>query len=245
MASIKQNDFVQGQVRNSLRCIDSSENSSGESQLQKFIQGATPDQGRPRTCPGAIQDGDFWQVEFDLTGANPRNSKTQHCADSGFCANDAFQFHMTAQRPGPYNFPYNPDTMNRYTQDGTPGGKDLLQCSVTVHRQLDTFFNIAVFDNMGTQKGTAALSAFSTAGPPVRVKGLPADLLFNRAGAFEADGGGTIFRYNSTFGLVWFGDAKGTSRDFQPGGEYCSVIGSGTTQQPVQDLKCYFPCPAA
>ncbi|KAL9579490.1 MAG: hypothetical protein Q9212_005076 [Teloschistes hypoglaucus] len=72
MANIKQNDFVQGQVRNSLRCIDSGENSSGESQLQKFIQGATPDRGRARTCPGAIQDGDFWQVEFDLTGANPR-----------------------------------------------------------------------------------------------------------------------------------------------------------------------------
>lgn len=39
MASIKQNDFVQGQVRNSLRCIDSSENSS---KLTDFITASSP-----------------------------------------------------------------------------------------------------------------------------------------------------------------------------------------------------------
>ncbi|KAI4259093.1 MAG: hypothetical protein LQ352_000887 [Teloschistes flavicans] len=151
---------------------------------------------------------------------------------------------MTAKQNTPYSFPYNPDTMNRYTQEGT-AGKDLLQCSTTVHRQLDTFFNIAVFDNTGTQKGSNALSAFSSAGPPIPVRGLPAALLFNRAGQFQASGGGMSFAYNATFGLVWLGDARGTSTDFQSGGQYCSVVNSGTAQQPVQDLKCYFPCAAA
>ncbi|KAL8686740.1 MAG: hypothetical protein Q9218_006897 [Villophora microphyllina] len=71
MAGIKQSDFVQGQVRNSLRCIPATENSSGGGQLGNFINGATPTRGLARTCPGTIQDGDTWQIVFDLAGADP------------------------------------------------------------------------------------------------------------------------------------------------------------------------------
>ncbi|KAL8906215.1 MAG: hypothetical protein Q9171_006358 [Xanthocarpia ochracea] len=149
----------------------------GGAQLAAFIRGDTPTRGQGKTCPGAVLDGDFWQVRFDLTGADP--SKTKYCTPTGGCANDQFQFHMTAKGTV-LDFPYNPSAMNRYTQEGT-GGKDLLQCSVAVHRQGDRAFNIAVFDNTGTQRGQASLSAFANGGT-VTVTGLPATLKFTRVG---------------------------------------------------------------
>ncbi|KAI4112753.1 MAG: hypothetical protein LQ338_008278, partial [Usnochroma carphineum] len=217
------------------------------SQLGNFIQGVTPTRGQPRTCPGPIQDGDTWQIVFDLAGADPSNermfnSKTQYCAKPGVCGNDQYQFHLTV-RNGPLDSPYNPGTMNHYTQEGT-GGKDLLQCSVTVHRQRDMFFNVAVFDNTGTQKGTGALSAYSNGGT-ITVTGLPASLKFTRVGPFAASGAGMSFTYNSTFPFSWFGDTKGSSTYGLASGNYCSVTNSGTASSPVQDVQCYFPCPAA
>lgn len=158
------------------------------------------------------------------------------------CGNDDFQFHMTVKN-GPLDSPYNPGTMNHYTQEGT-GGKDLLQCSVTVHRQADTFFNVAVFDNTGTQQGSGALSAFANGGT-ITVTGLPASLKFTRTGPFAASGAGMSFTYNSVFPFSWFGDTKGSSTYEVASGNYCSVTNSGTGSSPVQDLQCYFPCPAA
>ncbi|KAL8686741.1 MAG: hypothetical protein Q9218_006898 [Villophora microphyllina] len=132
--------------------------------------------------------------------------------------------------------------MNHYTQEGT-GGKDLLQCYATVHRQGDNFFNVAVFDNSGTQKGSNALSSYSNGGT-ITVTGLPASLTFTRIGPFAASGAGMSFTYNSAFPFQWFGDTVGSSPFGFAGGNYCSVANSGTAQYPVQDLKCYFPCPA-
>ncbi|KAL9126349.1 MAG: hypothetical protein Q9175_007934 [Cornicularia normoerica] len=69
MATIKQADFVEGTIRNSLRCIPAGENASGGSQVLAFIQG-TNKQGPQKTCTGDIQDGDHWTVGFDYTNTN-------------------------------------------------------------------------------------------------------------------------------------------------------------------------------
>ncbi|KAL8991387.1 MAG: hypothetical protein Q9169_007879, partial [Polycauliona sp. 2 TL-2023] len=185
MAITRQNDFVPGQVRNSLRCIDQGENSSGGSQLANFFRDVKPTRGEAKTCPGLMQDGDTWQIKFDLAGADP--SKTRYCQNKGFCDNDGFQFHMTAKN-GPFGYPYNPSTMNRYTQEGT-GGKDLLQCSVVVNRRGNQGFTITVFDNTGTRRGQQGLSSFAPTGSVV-VPGLPATLTFSKTGPFAASGAG-------------------------------------------------------
>ncbi|KAL8753156.1 MAG: hypothetical protein Q9184_005506 [Pyrenodesmia sp. 2 TL-2023] len=186
MALTKQGDFVPA--------------IAGGSQLAAFIQGYTPTRGQGKTCPGAVLAGDFWQVEFDLVGADPR-----YCTPTGGCANDQYQFHMTAKGTA-LDFPYNPGAMNRYTQEGT-GGKDLLQCSVTVHRVGDKAFNIAVFDNTGTKRGENSLSSFSNGGY-VTVTGLPATLRFTRIGPYAESGAGNAFLYNSPFPVQWFGDTQ-------------------------------------
>ncbi|KAL8900043.1 MAG: hypothetical protein Q9207_005881 [Kuettlingeria erythrocarpa] len=237
MATTRQADFVPGQVRNSLRCIDRSENSSGGSQLASFLKGVAPLRGQAKTCPGDVVAGDFWQVRFDLAGADP--SKTRYCAQPGYCTNDQFQFHMTAKGTA-LDFPYKPETMNRYTQEGT-GGKNLLQCSVTVHRVGDMAFNIAVYDNTGTKRGEKALSAFANAAS-IDVPGLPHILTFKKNGPQVASGAANLFVYRSPFPVMWGGDTQGSSPYNPTNGKWCSVTNSGTG---TQDLLCYFPCPAA
>ncbi|KAL8979893.1 MAG: hypothetical protein Q9205_004882 [Flavoplaca limonia] len=54
MATTKQADFQPGTVRNSLRCIPGSENSSPK-----------------KTCPSPMQDGDYWTFQPGLTNASP------------------------------------------------------------------------------------------------------------------------------------------------------------------------------
>ncbi|KAI4145515.1 MAG: hypothetical protein L6R39_003783 [Caloplaca ligustica] len=207
----------------------------GEAQLSTFLAG-TNTRGAKKTCAGTVQDGDFWQIAFDLTNAD--QGAVQHCANPSACGGDSYQFHMTVKN-GPLDFPYNPSAMNHYTLDGT--GKDILQCSVAVHRQGDRAFNVYVYDNSGTQKGMGALSAFANGGT-ITVTGLPQGLKFTRVGLFAASGAGMSFTYMSTPAFSWFGDTKGSSTTFLADGSYCSVTNTGTA---VQDLKCYFPCPAA
>ncbi|KAI4182506.1 MAG: hypothetical protein LQ346_006569 [Caloplaca aetnensis] len=237
MATTRQADFVPGQVRNSLRCIDQTENSYAGGQLAAFIRGDLPARGQRKTCAGTVVTGDFWQVKFDLTGADP--SKTRYCTQTGGCANDQYQFHMTSKASA-IDFPYNPSTMNRYTQEGT-GGKDLLQCSVTVHRVGDMAFNIAVYDNTGAKRGEKALSAFANTAS-IDVPGLPHILTFKKNGPLVASGAANLFVYRSPFPVSWGGDTQGSSPYNPTNGKWCSVTNSGTG---TQDLLCYFPCPAA
>ncbi|KAL8901454.1 MAG: hypothetical protein Q9192_000560 [Flavoplaca navasiana] len=219
---------------------DRAGNACGGSQLRAFIQTETPTRGQPKTCPGAMQDGDYWQITFDYAGADP--SKIKYCTST--CAPDGLQFHMTAKTSAPLDSPYNPNTMNRYTQEGT-GGKDLLQCSTKVRRQGDQGFTVYVYDNAGNEKGYRALSSFSNGGT-VTVPGLPSTLTFTRIGPFATSGAGMSFKYNSVFPVNWFGDTKGSS-PYGPGspigsGNWCTVT---NTAPGAQDVLCYFPCPAA
>ncbi|KAL8879837.1 MAG: hypothetical protein Q9198_002628 [Flavoplaca austrocitrina] len=177
-----------------------------------------------------------------MPNAKFRKSKIKYCTPT--CAPDGFQFHMTAKTSAPLDSPYNPNTMNRYTQEGT-GGKDLLQCSTKVRRQGDQGFTVYVYDNAGNEKGYRALSSFSNGGT-VTVPGLPSTLTFTRIGPFATSGAGMSFKYNSVFPVNWFGDTKGSS-PYGPGspirsGNWCTVT---NTAPGAQDVLCYFPCPAA
>lgn len=85
MATVKQDDFKEGTIRNSLRCINGLENTSmpefpssrdtialvltasvgGGVQLRHFIAGDNTE-GPKKTCDGKIVDGDYWNIEFNL-----------------------------------------------------------------------------------------------------------------------------------------------------------------------------------
>ncbi len=92
MAGMDQKDFKSGTIRNSLRCIPATENSSkfdvtcasqedpsimtdirtgGGQQLGAFIAG-TGNGLKGRTCDGPLQDGDTYKVEFNYDGADKR-----------------------------------------------------------------------------------------------------------------------------------------------------------------------------
>lgn len=87
MATTKQDDFKEGTVRNSLRCIPGLENTStselpscppialvltifkgGGVQLRHFVAGDNKE-GPKKTCDGTVETGDYWNVEFDLDDA--------------------------------------------------------------------------------------------------------------------------------------------------------------------------------
>ena len=95
MAAVIQDGFKDSAYRNNLRCIPKSQDQvclqssrkvllkvedwscfpaffsqSGGTQLSQFIRGAWNGQSPLKTCPGKIQDGDYWNVEFDLTSAD-------------------------------------------------------------------------------------------------------------------------------------------------------------------------------
>ncbi|KAL8888575.1 MAG: hypothetical protein Q9192_006154, partial [Flavoplaca navasiana] len=70
MATTKQTDFQPGTVRNSLRCIPGSENSSGGGQLSNWLLGDNRT-GPKKTCPSPMQDGDYWNFQPGLTNASP------------------------------------------------------------------------------------------------------------------------------------------------------------------------------
>ena len=163
------------------------------------------------------------------------NNRTGNCAAAS-CNGDPLQFYMTAKNTG-ITFPYNPTTNSRYKVPRTT--RDISQCRVDVHRQGDNFFNVAVFDWAGTQKGSNALSDYSSnGGYPITVPGLPSTLGFGKIGPFAASGAGMQFQYNANPKYNWFSSQTGSSLKYQPDGKYCSVTTSGTTQ----DLSCYFPC---
>ena len=68
MAESKQDDYTDGSNRNSLRCIRRGENSSGGSQLKAWLNN-NPSHGKGPTCDiSKAKDGDFYDVEFDISG---------------------------------------------------------------------------------------------------------------------------------------------------------------------------------
>ncbi|KAL9629317.1 MAG: hypothetical protein Q9204_005341 [Flavoplaca sp. TL-2023a] len=70
MATTKQTDFQPGTIRNSLRCMPGSENSSGGGQLSNWLLGDNRT-GPKKTCPSPMQDGDYWTFQPGLTNASP------------------------------------------------------------------------------------------------------------------------------------------------------------------------------
>ncbi|KAL9600035.1 MAG: hypothetical protein Q9179_003362 [Wetmoreana sp. 5 TL-2023] len=168
---------------------------------------------------------------------NVPSSDIRQCLDPPPCQTDPFEYHMT-QKNGHLSFPYNLATDNHYAQDSV--GKDLLQCSLTVKQQGDQLFTVTLFDPSGVRKGQEE-EYFVLSGQSDTVTGLPQDLKITRTGAFMASGGGMRFEYLSNPVFSWNGDTTGTSLQVASNGGYCTVTTSGT----VQDLKCYFPCPAA
>lgn len=143
------------------------------------------------------------------------------------------------QKNGHFSFPYNLGTDNRYTQDST--GKDLLQCSVTIKRQGNSGFTVTLFDTAGVRKGQQG-GYLSLNGQSFSTNGLPQPFELKRTAVYAASGTGMLFTYQSAPPFQWGADTKGSSVQVKADGSYCTVTTIGTYEQ---DLKCYFPCPAA
>ncbi|KAL8805167.1 MAG: hypothetical protein Q9182_002149 [Xanthomendoza sp. 2 TL-2023] len=80
-AGVKQVDFQVGTIRNSLRCINQRENSSGGAQLKAFVEGDNKE-GLKKTCKGKVVDGDYWNIDFnldDIKEEDVKNCKDPQC----------------------------------------------------------------------------------------------------------------------------------------------------------------------
>lgn len=90
MALTKQEEYDDGEYRNSLRCIPGSENFSmskltpvalpterltkslgGGGQVNQFIQGNNQ-RGDKKTCDKKIEEGDYWKIDFNLDGVEDK-----------------------------------------------------------------------------------------------------------------------------------------------------------------------------
>ncbi|EOD50469.1 hypothetical protein UCRNP2_2738 [Neofusicoccum parvum UCRNP2] len=193
MAQMLQDDFKQGTIRNTLRCITSGDNRSGGSQLKQFRRGEGwyGKEGKykaERKCldPGKVMDkGDFFTVQFD----NVDPQKSPYCKPTPDCTNDGFQFHMTKLekdgKKGKLGSPYEYDSMNHYAITGQQS--DLRQYSVVVVRSGTDGekFEVTVYSDAEQKKKVGSKSDTLKSGKTLKVDGLPEDLTVKSNGDFD------------------------------------------------------------
>ncbi|KAL8765457.1 MAG: hypothetical protein Q9209_007484 [Squamulea sp. 1 TL-2023] len=238
MATTKQDDFLDGNIRNSLRCIVGSENFSAGSQLNNWMKGTNAN-GPKKTCDGDIKDGDHWTISFNLD--NVDKSNVNHCDRPGqTCDSDPFQFHMT-KKTQHLDHPYKPDEHNRYSIGKNQ--PDLYQCRVVAHLH-GTVLEATVYNNAGDNKGSAGKEGMKK-NDVLEVKGLPLPLaiIYNEDDANPLSfnyGAKEFFETDLLQFFFWTSDQKGVSKQFQDDGSYCERKDKGTEHV----FGCYFPCPA-
>ncbi|KAI9795756.1 MAG: hypothetical protein M1833_006849 [Piccolia ochrophora] len=251
MAMIKQDDFKDGKYRNSLRCIPTEENDNAGRQLQEFIAGK--DGMRDRTCKGKLKDGDRFKVTFETKDAD--QDKMPFCVKKT-CDNDGYEFRMTKKtaRKGDLRFPYDAGRDNHYTVAGLD--RDILQCSVVIHRRRNAQFDIELFDWMkkSVKKETQHIEDPNGF---VIAKGLPADLAIIKTGSIGTRlsfnyGAHEFFKFDAGKGdFAWDTDSVGQSRQFRKNRDetddekdamYCRVGNVDRMHKPEQRIECFFPC---
>ncbi|EME83905.1 uncharacterized protein MYCFIDRAFT_195106 [Pseudocercospora fijiensis CIRAD86] len=163
MASMKQDDWKAGTVRNSLRCIDANQNSAAGSQLSNFERGVGTGLAG-RVGDGPLNDGDTYQIAFNYDGAD--TSKLGFCLDAPNpgTADIWNQFFLSSYggqtTGGPIHFPYQPETDNRYASfaniDDDNDFEDILQCRLKILRTAGDSYEAWTYDNAGEQRGHAS-----------------------------------------------------------------------------------------
>lgn len=264
MAGMAQDDFSpDGPPRNSLRCIDRHENSAGGAQLKNFIDGV----GRGldgRTCDGPLPDGATFKIAFNYDGAD--QSKLGFChLDSSVATLDIWhQFYLTqlaGGQSGRIDYPYDPDTSNRYAVAST--AEDVLQCKLRVVRTSDETYEGWVYNNAGEEKGHASAQLagdqqrLDIAGNDgvldtavVRLREMT-DGPTNKGSNFLVYYGlGEQYGRFFVFG-AWSGGNDNALRAEDPDntvidGAYCTLsdIEWSATTGARQEIECLFPCAA-
>ncbi|KAF2717421.1 hypothetical protein K431DRAFT_288559 [Polychaeton citri CBS 116435] len=271
MAGMAQDDFKdlpQGTIRNSLRCIRSSDNESGGGQFRAFIadNGDQPQ----RTCTGPLPDDATFKIGFDFTDAD--KTRLSACKDSNgdplyATGPDSYnQFYMTilgsSGVQGSVHFPYQSANDNHYAIGSTD--KDVLQCKIVVTRTSGDNYDGTVFDVDGNAQGTAA-QPLTSDGDSLLIPGQGGllDLRVFRLGQMgEAGTVGSEIEFNygdkgivdfqlgtdfwwTTLHQGWDLTLSDQNEDALPGG-YCVVPNISEDENgDRQTITCYFPCNAA
>ncbi|CAI6302075.1 unnamed protein product [Periconia digitata] len=170
MNAFRQGPYQQGTIRNSLRCINAKENSSGGSQFLQFrdAKGDWAKGGKlagSRDCEGKMKDGDTFKVDWIIDGDDgisnaDQDKRVPYCKPNPKCDNDGHQFHMSKLQVndkgvGNLSNPYNYENDNHYALTGK---SDIKEYRATIERKED-WASIDVFEVAGSKridKGTAS-----------------------------------------------------------------------------------------
>ncbi|KAL8816146.1 MAG: hypothetical protein Q9223_004801 [Gallowayella weberi] len=248
MATVKQDDFKEGTIRNSLRCIKGLENTSGGVQLKHFVAGDNKE-GPKKTCDGKVVGGDYWNIEFNLD--DTKDEDVKNCKDPQ-CDNDKWAFHMT-KKQNTFSKPlYKPDKDNRYAI--AKSQFDLLQCRLVVHKHGPVTEATVYEYNKGTGEYT------DQAGSETRDLKQKEDMITIKGLAYETDviyqgddkEGENPFEFQYAAGrkfwdtnllkfFAWNTQSKGTDKSWDDEGKYCK---KNTKSGNDYVYECYFPCSA-
>ena len=144
------------------------------------------------------------------------------------------------------SFPYDTAKDNHYALDAAKA--DIVQCSITVHRQGDETFTATVFNEKGENRGSKT-DGLKKNEDFLTVSGLPLGIAVFRTSAFGENKSPVNFNYGAKdfvhfdvlSDFAWSADEKGSSTQLASDGSYCEV-GQPDGLHDTQDIKCYFPC---
>lgn len=198
--------------------------------MGNFINDVGPGQGAPRTCTGPLNRGDYFGIEFDLTGADKKSLKyfvPLQGTTRVDCGQDGYQFHMTKKptRNGKISSFYDPfGTDNRYELSEITNPKELLQASVFISRPNDRTFNWRVTDSGNNDVGAGTDMVMGSTGTFV-IKDLRTTLTVGKTGpkgtqvTFEY--GGILDVDQASWNSDDIGDGRGPGTDAGDPYSYC------------------------
>ncbi|CAG8979639.1 hypothetical protein HYALB_00011523 [Hymenoscyphus albidus] len=243
MNAFKQDAFKQGDTpRNSLRCINGSQNGSkygsfkrGGGQFKNFQRGFGDwapggSLAGDKKCSGAMIDGDTFSVSWIIDGDDgvaDQDKFVPYCKPNPVCTNDGYQFHMTKPQLS--------------IKDGKPGKTGSM---IKIFHEGADQFTIEVFVVNGPNEVSKGQKTdVMKSGGQIEVTGLPKSLfVFSRGDPgtkvdFNYAKPGTTFLTEDFAGgdFVWDTDDTGIA------GAYCQVGGVYMIGDRTQNIVCDFP----